>query len=54
MQHRPVIKKKPKKATRRFGLGLAGRWLNRKLKKSRLSSTVAKQLEEISDHRLAL
>ena len=53
MQHRPVIKKRPKakKGKRRFGQGLIGRLLDRKLKKSRIPSVVKDQLEDISDHR---
>ena len=54
MQHKPVVKKRPdaKKGKRRFGLGLIGRLLDRKLKKNRLPSTVKDQLEQFSDHRL--
>lgn len=55
MQHRPVVKRrpKPKKAKRRLGEGLIGRLLNRKLKRSRITSTVEDQLDEFSDHRFA-
>ena len=53
MQHRPVIKKRRpvKKGKRRFGQGLIGRLLNRRLKKQKIPSAVREQLEDISDHR---
>ncbi|XP_031554181.1 inactive rhomboid protein 1-like isoform X2 [Actinia tenebrosa] len=36
---------------RQYGKGLVGRWMNRTIKRKRLSSTVRKQIEDLSDHR---
>ena len=48
-----IMGKLPKARTNRreFGKGLAGRWLNRRLTRKRLPSTVKKQLESLNDHR---
>lgn len=37
---------------REYGKGMVGRWLNRTIKRKRLTSTVKKQMESLSDHRL--
>ncbi|PFX30963.1 inactive rhomboid protein 1-like isoform X1 [Stylophora pistillata] len=36
---------------RELGKGMVGRWLNRTIKRKRLTSTVKKQIENLSDHR---
>lgn len=36
---------------RQYGKGMVGRWLNRTIKRKRLTSTVKKQIENLSDHR---
>ncbi|KAM7438854.1 hypothetical protein ABFA07_011688 [Porites harrisoni] len=36
---------------REYGKGMVGRWLNRTIKRKRLTSTVKKQMESLSDHR---
>ncbi|XP_078347167.1 inactive rhomboid protein 1-like isoform X1 [Oculina patagonica] len=36
---------------REYGKGLAGRWLNRTIRRKRLTSTVKKQMAALSDHR---
>lgn len=37
---------------REYGKGLAGRWLNRTIKRKRLTSTIKKQMASLTDHRL--
>ncbi|XP_020605448.1 inactive rhomboid protein 1-like isoform X2 [Orbicella faveolata] len=36
---------------REYGKGLVGRWLNRTIKRKRLTSTIKKQMESLTDHR---
>ena len=36
---------------REYGKGMVGRWLNRTIKRKRLTSAVKKQMDSLTDHR---